>query len=120
MICVPCFRGLEKDTSKCNHCGDCRHTCQGKCPILTRIAKMKAVEKERPRVYYATTPVKKEEKKVPGKLMCEKKGCPELFTPEHPLQRFCSTPCGRSVRNANYRAKCSGQGQPPSASAATP
>lgn len=105
MKCLDCVRGRERDTSLCQHCSECHHLCQGKCPNIVRIAKQKEMDRKRSIVYWvkedAVKDVVEKTTKMPDLRTCE--NCPTNFKPAHALQRFCSQRCGRHVRNKNYR-----------------
>jgi hypothetical protein len=113
MICV--FKCRGKDVPLCQFCDSCSHLCREKCVGLLRA---KAIDRVNTPVVYS---VQKEAPLARKFDICRQVTCRRTFTVEHPLQVYCSTPCGRKDRNRNYRIKAdSVKGQSRTASDAKP
>lgn len=92
MICVSKCYGRNSEV--CSHCGDCKHLCKAGCYWFKRNAL--ATKNESP----VSRPVE-----VDKTGACANSNCNKRFEVRHPLQVFCSTKCGRHVRNKNYAKK---------------
>lgn len=95
MVCLSCAGSRERNV--CKYCGQCPHLCGLKCSQLTRIRKMKAMDRER-RLFsdmeIVSIPIETDP-------LCD--NCGKSYKVKHSLQRFCTTRCGRHVRNKHYR-----------------
>lgn len=89
-----------KDCPLCEFCNSCAHICLGECLGIRRA---KAIEaRSRPVKYYSDDEIER------APLVRKADFCDECRRPydvTHPLQRFCSTECGRKDRNRRQWSK---------------